>query len=262
MNGYVGASGTLDLVARGISRAGHLAGAERIKLCSTRSFWWTCALVELLVVGPAALLAALTPAGDGPVSGTEFVPLGGLLVLVLAAGVTGDEYRHHTVRATFLAAPGRTSALLAKAAVVAGVLGLLVAFGGRGVAGLLRPDSGLALVTADQWRSVAGTGLTFAVTGLIAVAVGILVRNNGGALAPLLGWVLAGETAVSFIPSLGAGVYAWLPFANLDHFLGVPGGAVLNAPMRFDPWGSLAYATAVAVALLAVALLVARRRDA
>lgn len=270
MNGDRVAVGAMDRFALGISRAGDLAGAERIKLFSTRSFWWTCALMELLVVGPAALLAMLTPAGGGPegaglVSGTEFVPLGGLLILVLAAGATTDEYRHHTVRATFLAAPGRTSVLLAKAAVVAGaagVLGLLVAFGGRGVAALMRPGSGLALVTADQWRSVAGTGLVFAVTALVAVAVGILVRNSGGALALLLGWVLAGEAAVTFIPKVGADVYAWLPFANLGHFLALPGDAVLNAPMRFGPWGAVSYATAVAVALLAVALLVARRRDA
>jgi ABC-2 type transport system permease protein len=237
--------------------------AERIKLFSTRSPWVCTALAIALVVGMSGLIATVGPDGDGPISfaatGT-FLPLGMVIVMVMATLAVTTEYRFSTIRTTFQAVPNRTAALLAKTtvvAVVAAVAGLVAAFGAWAAAWVLQPDADLALATADRWRTVAGAGLVFAVAAVLAVAVGILIRQTAGAVSLLLVWVLLAEHLVGLIPDVGQDISRWLPFMNANQFLTgeMPG-------MPFGPWGSLAYFAALAAGVLAVALVAADRRDA
>jgi ABC-2 type transport system permease protein len=104
---------------------------------------------------------------------------------------------------------------------------------------------------------VAGAGLVFAVAAVLAVAVGILIRQTAGAVSLLLVWVLLAEHLVGLIPDVGQDISRWLPFMNANQFLTgeMPG-------MPFGPWGSLAYFAALAAGVLAVALVAADRRDA
>jgi ABC-2 type transport system permease protein len=247
-----------------------LLAVERIKLFSTRSPYWCSALALVLGIGLTAIFAA---ASDGPMSlgltqiGSSQLAIA--VVLVMAALAVTTEYRFNTIRSTFLAVPNRTSALVAKSVVVAfiaGVLGEVIAFGSWGVAKLISPSSDLAINTSAEWRHVAGIGLIYAIGAVIAVAVGILVRQTAGAVAILLVWQMLAEGLIGIIPKAGVKIQAWLPFENATHFVSMgtnspeQGGAGVD--FKLSAWGSLGYFAGIAVALLVVALVVAKRRDA
>jgi ABC-2 type transport system permease protein len=237
--------------------------AERIKLFSTRSPWWCSALAVGLVVGTAALalLTSDADAGTMPAGLTAFLlQLGMVIVMVMAAVSVTTEYRFATIRTTFQAVPNRAVALLAKTAVVtalAAVVGLLAGLGAWAAAWVLRPAQAVALADDAAWRIVAGPGLVFAVAAVLAVAVGILLRQTAGAVSLLLVWSLLAENLVAIVPGVGDDVVGWLPFVNATHFLG--GGPRASL---FSPWGALAYVAVLAAGVLAVALTVADRRDA
>jgi len=247
-----------------------LLAVERIKLFSTRSPYWCAALAIAMAVGFSALLAAnaeqvsidLTQAGSR---------LALVVVLVLGALAVTTEYRFGTIRSTFLAVPNRTSALVAKTVVVAfvaGVIGEVVAFGSWAMAKVIKPSADLAINSGAEWRNVAGVGLMFAIGAILAVAIGILVRQTAGAVAILLVWSMLAENLIGIIPKVGVKIQAWLPFMNADHFLAInsPSGADVEAAggvvYKLSQWGSLGYYAGIAVALLVVALIVAKRRDA
>ncbi|SDK56914.1 ABC-2 type transport system permease protein [Lentzea albidocapillata subsp. violacea] len=247
-----------------------LLAVERIKLFSTRSPYWCSALAIVLGVGLTAIIAA---ASEEQVSlgltqiGSAQLAIA--VVLVMAAIAVTTEYRFNTIRSTFLAVPGRTSALVAKATVVAliaGVLGEIIAFGSVGIAKVISPSSDLAINSAAEWRHVAGVGLVYAIGAVMAVAVGILVRQTAGAVAILLVWQMIAEGLIGIIPKAGIKIQAWLPFTNATHFLTMgadspeQGGAGID--FKLSQWGSLAYFAGIAIAMLVVALIVAKRRDA
>ena len=103
---------------------------------------------------------------------------------------------------------------------------------------------------------------------MLAVAVGILVRQTAGAVALLLVWALVVENVLAFLPRIGDDIGPWLPFGNAGNFLtagdyvasGAAFGSAVDYP--FGPWGSLGYFLAIALGLLAVSLVVAHKRDA
>jgi ABC-2 type transport system permease protein len=148
---------------------------------------------------------------------------------------------------------------------VAGVVGLVAGFGAWGAAWLISPTA-MSLSTGAEWRIVAGTGLVWAIAAVVALAVGILVRQTAGAVTILLVWALLLENLVGLIPRVGADIQGWLPFVNATNFLTGGGGEAGATPsmsaMAFGPWGSLAWFAGIAVVLMAIALVVANRRDA
>jgi ABC-2 type transport system permease protein len=249
-----------------------LLAVERIKLFSTRSPYWCTALAVILGAGLTAIIAGTTDNGQMSIGLTQFgsSQLALSVVLVMAALAVTTEYRFSTIRATFLAVPNRTSALVAKTVVVAfiaGVLGEIIAFGSWGLAKLLSPASDLAINTGAEWRHVAGVGLLFAIGSILAIAVGILVRQTAGAVAILLVWNMLLEDLIGIIPKVGDDIQAWLPFQNARHFLALGGTDPAESPaaavaFKLSQWGSLGYFAGIAVALLVVALFVAKRRDA
>ncbi|NMI01943.1 hypothetical protein [Pseudonocardia acidicola] len=242
-----------------------LMAVERIKLASTRSPWWCAALALAVTVGLAALLAGLaqTSTDVGVATTQAGYRLGMVIMMVMAALAVTTEYRFGTIRTTFQAAPNRSAVLVAKTAVVAlvaGAVGLLTAFASWGVAWLLVPAADLALDTGAEWRAVAGVGPVYLLAAVLAVAVGILVRQSAAAVAILLVWPLLVENLVMLVPHVGATIHSWLPFAAFDAFLGAGPAPAADAP--YGPWGALGYVAAVALALLAAAIAVARHRDA
>lgn len=239
-----------------------LLAVERMKLFSTRSPWWCMFLALALPIGFTALIAAYS---DGiALSTTQFGYQFGLMVmLVLAALAITTEYRFGTIRATFQAVPNRTAVLLAKTGVVAVlalIIGEVVAFGSWGVAKLLHPSSDLAITTAEQWRQVAGVGPVFAFSAVLAVGVGMLLRQTAGAVTLLLLWSLLVESLIAMIPEIGPTAQQWMPFVMADHFLS--GGGNMAVEMPLGPWGALAYFAAVTVGVWVIGLVVTHRRDA
>ncbi|HWE89752.1 MAG TPA: ABC transporter permease [Pseudonocardiaceae bacterium] len=247
-----------------------LLAVERIKLFTTRSPWWCIVLALGLTIGFAAMISAV-PGHDFQMtvndsqSGYQF---GMVVIMVMAALAVTTEYRFSTIRTSFQAVPNRTAVLLAKTAVVglvAGVVGEASAFGAWAIARAIRPGPLMNLDTAQAWRNVAGIGLVYLVAAVIAVAVGILIRQSAGAIAILLVYALLVENLVQIIPKVGRTIHNWMPFTVGDHFLNA--GAPLAAdravsPMPLGAWPSLAYFAGIAAVLLVASLVVANRRDA
>ncbi|MGH3915052.1 MAG: ABC transporter permease subunit [Pseudonocardiaceae bacterium] len=254
-----------------------LLAVERIKLFSTRSPWWCSALVVILGIGFAAVISlfasedfpisvALTQAGLG---------LGSFIAMVLAAIAITSEYRFGTIRATFAAVPDRTAVLLAKTVMVAvllGLVGLGTAFAAWGVAHLIDGSPATVIDNAGEWRAVAGNGLLYAGYAVIAIGVGLLVRQTAGAISLLLVWALVVESVIAPIldGTLQLNISRWLPFANAGNFITsgdtastgqAQGGPVIDYPFG-GPWGSFGYFAAIAVAVLVLGIVVANRRDA
>ncbi|MGQ0839557.1 hypothetical protein [Actinokineospora sp.] len=252
-----------------------LLAVERIKLFTTRSPWWCTAAALAITIGFAALIAGTaSDLSTVNVASTQFgYGSGQVVVMVMAALAITTEYRFSTIRATFQAIPNRTAALLAKATVVtllAAVIGAAASFGSWGISKLIKPQADLAISTAYEWRAVGGVALVFAITAVIAVSVGILVRHSAGAISLVLIYSQLVEGLVTLIPNVGAKIHKWLPFNMADRFLtGNPDPT--SRPLEFgpepsdvtlSPWAALAYFAGFALVLLITALVVANKRDA
>lgn len=248
-----------------------LLAVERIKLFSTRSPWWCIALALASSIGFAAMLAGVA-SDDFPltVGTTEMgYNFGLMVVMVMAALAITTEYRFGTIKATFQAAPNRTAVLVSKAVVVsvlAGVVGEAVAFGSWGISRAFKPDAPLAIDTAAEWRNVAGVGVVYAVGAVLALSVGVLIRQTAGAVTVVLVEALLVENLVALIPKYGADIQKWMPFEAAHQFL--TGGGDVSGPaaslrhMPFGPWGALVYFVGITIAFFVAAVVVARRRDA
>jgi ABC-2 type transport system permease protein len=255
----------------------HLIAAERIKLFSIATPF-VCGLVTLVaLVVPAGLVAATATESRLPptVASTQFgYPFALVVVLVLAALAVTSEYHAGTVHGTFAAVPGRTPALLAKAALVAGyafALGEVAAFAAWLVARLVAPDADLALDSAADWTIVAGTGVVFALAAVCAVGAGLLVRHTAGVVALLVGYPLVVENVVQLVPGAGPAIHRWLPLNVVTKFLSGTGGAnggrdggnanvLSDSPL--SPGWALASFAAFAALVLAAGITAARVRDA
>jgi ABC-2 type transport system permease protein len=248
-----------------------LLATERIKLFTTRSPWWSMLLALVLSIGFAALIAAninkdQTFSVSDAESGYQFSLV---VMMVMAALAVTTEYRFGTIKTTFQAVPNRTALLLAKTGVVAilaAVIGEVAAFASWGIAKLIHPTTTLALSGEQAWRNVAGMGLVYFVTAVIAVAVGILIRQTAGAVAILLIYTLLVENLVVLIPKIGDNIQQWMPFTVANHYLTagaqVLGGGPGPQHMPLGAWPSLLYFAGVGAVLLIIALVTANRRDA
>ncbi|GGS19588.1 ABC transporter permease [Actinokineospora fastidiosa] len=252
-----------------------LLAVERLKLFTTRSPWWSMLAALVVTIGFAALMAG-TSDDTAPMdlAATQFgYNFGVVVVMVMAALAVTTEYRFSTIRATFLAVPNRTAALLAKTAVVAtlgALIGAVAAFGSWGIATLITPEADLALDSPYAWRAVAGVALVYFFSAVIAVAVGTFIRHSAGAISALLIYSQLVESLVQLIPNVGDDIYKWLPFNVANNF--VTGDPDPSArPVEFgpppstaelSPWWSLAYFAGFALVLLILSIVSANKRDA
>ncbi|GAA3859800.1 ABC transporter permease [Saccharothrix violaceirubra] len=257
-----------------------LLAVERIKLFSTRSPWWCMLLAFGATIGITSIIAANWNNSPMPVVGAVFVHTLGLYVtMVMATLAVTTEYRFGTIKSLFQAVPDRTSALLAKAvvvAVLAGLVGEIAAFGSWSMSWLLTSDhSQLAIESANDWRHIAGVGLLYAAGAVLALGVGTLVRQTAGAVSIILVFALVIEGLVSLIPNIGDDIREWMPFTVATKFIfgdtdpmGLPGAegqmeaAGPPAIGELSPWGSFAYFAGIAVVIYVISLVVAKRRDA
>ncbi|WP_238161764.1 ABC transporter permease subunit [Kribbella antibiotica] len=248
---------------------------ERIKLFTTRSPWWCMIVAAVLSVGLAALFTGFIPS-DQEQQATIFITQGGtqfsqMVMMVMAALAVTTEYRFGTIRTSFQAVPQRSQMLLGKTVVVgllAGLVGLVAAFGAWFIGTLFVGSADLAIDTGAEWRLLAGRGIVFFLSAVIAVAVGILIRQSAGAIAILILWPLLVENLFNLIPKIGDDLSKWSPFQNASSFLtqgndGGFAGAVGDASnYALSPWWALLYFAGWAIGLLAIALFSANKRDA
>jgi ABC-2 type transport system permease protein len=246
--------------------------AEWIKFWTVRSTFWSTAMLFILGAGLTALVCALAAkdiasgaAGESPGS---FVTWGMMIAqvtaIVLGTLVVTSEYGTGMIRATLAATPRRGAVLAAKALVVSStlfVVGTVTAFAGyfAGNWFLDREGVGLALSDGGVLRSLFGSGLYMAGLGLFAAAVGLLVRHTAAVLSTVLGLVFV------------VGQMAWLLPGTWGEWVAkvMPGnsGAAVATPVAFNPdllspWTGFAVFAAEVAVLMAVGLVVFRRRDA
>lgn len=196
-----------------------LVRSEWTKLRSLRSTWWS--LGAMIVVSLAFTIAATAvythdyPHLDAATQ-TQFrtdtvglilqpaAQFAQLAVCVLGVLLIASEYSTGMIRATMLASPRRTPALLAKAATFAGmvfVLAEVVALscfliGSR----ITHAHAAVSITDPTSIRAVLAFGVYMALIGLVALAIGTLLRHPAAGISLVLGmqFVLAG--VLSLIP--------------------------------------------------------------
>ncbi|MGQ4597068.1 ABC transporter permease [Nocardia sp. R6R-6] len=248
--------------------------AERIKLTSTRSPWWCSAIVVVLALGFAALLAwvARTTAGEeGAIDLTVSTATAGIsgfgvmVLMIMATLSVTSEYRFGIIRTTFQATPHRDRVILTKAGLIGGygaVLTTVLVFLAYLLAKLLvGPAAGanLTLSSGEDWREAYGLPVYAFLCILLAVGVGVLVRQSAAAISLVVLWPLLIEGLLGAFGSFGRNVTPFLPFANANHFFSA-GPSTAN--WHWGPWGSLLYFAAFVAIVFGAALITVNQRDA
>jgi ABC-type transport system involved in multi-copper enzyme maturation permease subunit len=238
--------------------------SEYCKLRTVRSTFWTLFAAVVANVGVAALLAAFVAgrltADQKAATDVVRLTLGGLHVSQVAIGVLGvlvisSEYSTGMIRATLSAVPRRRLVLAAKAAVftvVSLVIGIASSFAAYFTFQATLGDPGVL-------RAVAGGGLYLAVTGLLGLGLGAIIRVPAGAIAALLG--------VMFVPPLLSDLLPQSWQTSIGPYLPLNAGGQIYIASRFDPnslapWTGLAVFCLYAAAALAIGVFLINHRDA
>jgi ABC-type transport system involved in multi-copper enzyme maturation permease subunit len=230
----------------------------------------------------APYVAGAAGGGDGtaPESTLQGVFAALIAVLVVAALFMTAEYRRGLIRVTFAAHPQRGQVLAAKAIVigtvtfVAGVAGSAAAmtFGER----LLRSNGNFVLPVSALTgvRVVAGTAAVLALTAVLAVGLGAILRHGAATVTALIAGIVVPYFFAAAMPMLlPAGVMEWLlrvtpaaGFAIQQTLVRYPQVAGAYTPANgyypLTPWAGFAVLCGYAAVLLGLAVIALRRRDA
>lgn len=244
--------------------------SEWTKFRSLRSTWWSIVVTVLAAVGVGVLTSALA-AGNHHASAVQAAvagrsELGGLIsqlaVGVLAVLLISGEYGTGMIRSSMIAAPRRLPVLWAKLGVLtAAVLPVtlvssLAAYALGQVFWRAHGRPAVALTDPGVARIVFGAAVCIMLTGVIALAIGALVRNTAAGITTMVGLyfvvpILAGE-----MPQRIADLSRFLP-SNAS-------GAVWNtslSPVSMTPADGFALLCGYAVVLCAAAAWRLRRGD-
>ncbi|MDV8009124.1 hypothetical protein [Rhodococcus sp. IEGM 1318] len=266
--------------------AQHLSGlnfvgllkSEWTKLVSLRSAIWSLSLLVVVTVGFTALFTWFTVSywdRVDPLAQMQIVAdptrqilgagfqLGQLAVCVLGVLVMTSEYASGTIRASLLAVPARIPVLAAKSGlfmVVVFVVGELAAFPAFFVgSAVMGSRVSVSLGDPGVLRAVVGAGLYLSVLGVMAIAIGALVRHTAGAVTGIIGFVLVLAPLAQLLPgSIGQHVHAYLPSQA---------GSLIASPKQapgdlLSAWQGFGVAVIWTVLLIGFAGYMLRRRDA
>ena len=244
----------------------HVVRMEWVKLASLRSTWATLGITIAAAAGIAVLAAAgtKTPSADLVNSMMTGMFAGVLLAGVLGVLVMTSEYTSGTIRATLAAAPRRPLVLAAKAA----VFGITTLITGQAAAflsffaGSAAPGHGIAAPALGQpgaLRTIAASGASLALIGLLGLGLGAIIRHTAAAVGVLVGVVYVAET---FIGQLNRTIDAYLPAYIVGDTLGghscSPGAAACPLPA----WAGMSVLAAYAAAALLIGGCILAWRDA
>ncbi len=264
--------GPTGLDIRGLLRS------EWTKIRSLRSTVAALVLLVVTTVGFTALFLSLTVAqwdDLDPVTELTYqldptrlilsagFQLSQLAVCVLGVLVVTSEYSSGTIRASLLAVPRRTPMLMAKAAVFAVVLFVVVeiaAFAAFVVgAPILHSKVPVGIGDPGVLNALFGAGLYGAVLGVFSMAIGAIVRHTAGGITGIIAFVLVLAPLTQLIPgTLGEHIFAYLPTSA--------GQLMVNARQGpddlFTPWQGFGVMCLWTAALMLLATYLLRRRDA
>lgn len=172
----------------------HVARMEWVKLRSLRSVRWVLAggMAATVALGVVAGYNTRNVTGDPTSNVLAGVIIGQVITGVLGVLAMTSEYSSGLIRVTFAAVPRRPLVLGAKALVlglaclVAGEITVFASFLG-GIAVLRPAVPHPSLADGAVLRAVVMTGGYLALTGLMGLGVGALVRHSGAAVGVLVG---------------------------------------------------------------------------
>ncbi len=246
--------------------------AEWIKLTSIRSTWWTALSMVVMGAGFTTVISGIV--ANDMANGTNGDPVGeyitqGLLfsqisAVVLGALVVTSEYGTGMIRSTLAATPVRSTVMAAKAIVLSlflFVMGTFTAFAGYfgGNAFFRHAGVGVSLGDPHMLRSMFGAGLYMAGLGVLAAAIGLIVRSTAAAISIVLGLVFIIGQVVQLIPgTVGEWIMKLMP-GNAGPGIVVP---VSFGPHMLDPWTGFAVFVAEVALLTLAGLALFQKRDA
>ena len=217
-----------------------LVRSELLKVRTTRR-WWAYLLVIVLITGIATAGQVGSATSEERETATFMadlvgaVGLAGLLALILGITIVTTEFRHGTITPTFLAAPRRELVIAAKSTATT-----LVALGFALLALLVLVAVALPWLTivdatteldGDVATRLAQQFLSIALSGLIGVAIGLVVHNQVAALVGTLVWIFVVENLLWGLFGLldVEDAVEYLPFRALDATGGSGGDQALSS---------------------------------
>ena len=249
--------------------------SELLKMRTLRSSWLTMALALVSVPGIGIAISWST-ANDWthmrPRQQSHFNPLGdplsGFNLAQLAVGVLGvlliaGEYSAGMIRATLGAVPKRLPVLWAKVGMFTTItlvtmvpISVFTFFVSQRL--LSAQHIQTTWTTPDVARSVIGVGLYLTVVAALAIGLGAIIRNVAGAIGAFVGILLVLPVVASALPQTwGDRVNKWLP-SNAGQAL----MSVTSDNTTLSPWRGFAVFCGYAVAALAAAAILLKRRAA
>jgi ABC-2 type transport system permease protein len=257
-----------------------LVGSEWRKVTTTKMLWvlvavavvYSCVQAVTLTLVAGGMLPGVPGQGDMLLDSdfitTLLAQTGTAATFVLILGIIAmtGEFRHMTITSTFLAAPHRWPALLAKV-LLYGVLGAAIACVTMAFVLVATAASLLTYEHAPITATAVGTVLVGAVIGLalyaiLGVSLGSLITNQVAAIVVALVWMLLVEALVGLaFPA----VSKWLPGGALNSAMDVglradaTGG--LTQADSLPAWGGIAVLLAYAAVFAALASRTTLRRD-
>ena len=253
----------------------HVVVSEWTKLHSLRSTRWSLLAAVVLTIGLPMLFAAVVASHWDTMSLREQsdhspldialagVGLAQLAVAVLGVLVITGEYSTGMIRASFTAVPRRLPVLWAKAGVFAAVTfalmlpSVLIAFfatqailGRHDILQTSLGDHGVA-------RSVIGGAVYLMLVGVLALAIGAILRNTAGAISAFAALFFVIPPLLLILPSnWHDAINPYLPSEAGNAFL------VTSNPGGLAPLPGLALFIGYIALALAVAAVLLVRRDA
>ena len=202
-----------------------------------------------------------------------------IAVVVIGVMFITAEYRRGMIRTTLAASPRRGRVLAAKAIVVGAVTfaaGLVAAAVTIPLAERLLHENGNPIppLTASIWlQAVVGTAALLAVSAVLGLAVGTLLRRSAGAVTAVIAGILLPYLLATVPGILPVGAAQWLlrvtpaaGFAVQQTLTQYPQVNTVYAPgtgyFPLAPWAGFAVLCGWAAAALVLALFLLRRKDA
>lgn len=247
--------------------------SEWVKFRSLRSTWYTLLAAVVAMVAIGALISWAinsrwnhTPAQEHLAFDPILTSLRGLNLAQLAIGVLGvllisGEYATGMIRSTLTAVPSRLPVLWAKTllyALVTAVSMLAAGFAAFLLGQHLLGTHGTTLSAPGAERAIIAVAGYLTLVGVLALALGFIIRSTAGGIATLVGLLLVAPGLGQLLPS------DWQP--HILPYLPSNAGAAMYT-VRADPTllspgrGLLTLVIWAVVAVVAAAVLL-RRRDA
>ena len=244
--------------------------SEWTKFRSLRSTWWSIAITVLAAVGVGVLTSASAAGNHAasavPAAVAERSELGGLIsqlaVGVLAVLFICGEYGTGMIRSSMIAVPRRLPVLWAKLGVFSVVVlpvtlvSSLAAYGLGQVFWQAHGRPAVALTDPGVARVVFGAAVCIVLTGLCALAIGVLVRNTAAAITTMVGLYFMLPILAAAMPQRIAELSRFLP----SNASGAVWGASLS-PVSMTPTDGFALLCGYTVVLCGAAAWRLRRGD-